>query len=182
MAEAIILLINILVLSSSFTDGRDTCFGHLNAMQKLDLKRYIFGGILGFLLGIVFLHPFSMFLQGMIHPTFQLDFKSFLSAFSSHHLPMAFFFGLLGLTVSCIILFLVQALMKERERVKILEGLLPICSYCKKIRDDEGQDPGEGDWVRIEEYFSHRTNADFSHGVCPECYPKMMKEIEKCKR
>lgn len=151
-------------------------------MKKVDWKRYMLVGSMGFLLGIILLHPFSMFFQGMVHPTFQLDFNSFLSAFSPHHLPMAFFFGILGLISSCIILFLVSALMKERERVKILEGLLPICSYCKKIRDDAGQSAGEGDWVRIEEYISHRTDADFSHGVCPECYPGMLKEIERLKR
>jgi hypothetical protein len=47
--------------------------------------------------------------------------------------------------------------------VKTLSGLLPICSNCKKIRDDQGF------WREVEAYVSHHTDADFSHGVCPEC-------------
>lgn len=150
-------------------------------MQKLDFKCYIIGGLLGFLLGIVLVHPLSMFFQGMLQPTFQSDSKPFVAAFISHNFPMSFFFGLLGLIVNCIIIFFIKALTKERKRVQVLEGLLPICSYCKKIRDDVGSKSGEGDWVRVEEYISHRTKADFSHGVCPECYPEMMKEIKKSK-
>jgi sigma-B regulation protein RsbU (phosphoserine phosphatase) len=49
------------------------------------------------------------------------------------------------------------------DKVKTLEGILPICSYCKKIRDDKGY------WERIDAYISKRTNADFSHGLCPDC-------------
>ena len=49
-------------------------------------------------------------------------------------------------------------------RVKQLHGLLPICSYCKKIRDDKNY------WQRVEEYVSAHTDAQFSHGVCPQCY------------
>ena len=48
--------------------------------------------------------------------------------------------------------------------VKKLEGLLPICSYCKKIR-------GANDsWQQIETYVAKRSDAEFSHGICPECY------------
>lgn len=54
--------------------------------------------------------------------------------------------------------------------VKTLTGLLPICSYCNKIRDDEGY------WHRIEAYIENRTDAKFSHGICPECLPKVRAE------
>ncbi|MDB6127097.1 MAG: hypothetical protein JWM35_993 [Verrucomicrobia bacterium] len=47
--------------------------------------------------------------------------------------------------------------------VKSLTGLVPICSYCKDIRDDKGY------WNRVEEYFTQKTGADFSHGLCPKC-------------
>ena len=50
--------------------------------------------------------------------------------------------------------------------VKTLSGLLPICIYCKKIRDDQGY------WERIERYISAHTDAFFSHGMCPECFEK----------
>ena len=55
--------------------------------------------------------------------------------------------------------------------VKKLQGILPICSYCKKIRDDHGA------WQGIEGYVRERSDAEFSHGICPECakkhYPDM---------
>lgn len=48
-------------------------------------------------------------------------------------------------------------------RIKLLEGVLPICAYCKKIREERG------DWVQMETYVSDKTGADFSHGICPGC-------------
>ena len=52
------------------------------------------------------------------------------------------------------------------KQVKQLRGLLPICMYCKKIRND-------GDyWQQVETYISDHTEAEFSHGICPECYEK----------
>ncbi len=52
------------------------------------------------------------------------------------------------------------------EEVKIISGLLPICSYCKKIRDDEGY------WHQIETYISKHSDTVFSHGICKTCYNK----------
>jgi hypothetical protein len=49
------------------------------------------------------------------------------------------------------------------DAVKTLHGLLPICSCCKKIRDDQGY------WQHVETYLQEHTEADFSHGICPEC-------------
>jgi DNA-binding response OmpR family regulator len=56
-----------------------------------------------------------------------------------------------------------------QDRVKRLEGVLPTCMYCKKIRDERSS------WVNIEQYISQRTEASFSHGVCPHCYEKLVK-------
>lgn len=53
-------------------------------------------------------------------------------------------------------------------RVKQLHGLLPICAYCKKIRDDRNH------WQPVEEYVSAHTDAEFSHGICPECYERIL--------
>jgi PAS domain S-box-containing protein len=62
------------------------------------------------------------------------------------------------------------ALQKAQEEVRTLRGILPICSSCKKIRDDKGC------WNQIEVYIRDRTEADFSHGVCPECMKKLYPE------
>jgi DNA-binding response OmpR family regulator len=53
--------------------------------------------------------------------------------------------------------------------VRQLEGLLPICSYCKKIRDEAEH------WSQVEEYVSRRTEATFSHGICPDCYERHLR-------
>lgn len=55
--------------------------------------------------------------------------------------------------------------------VKTLEGILPICSNCKKIHDDNDK------WVQIEVYVRDRTSAEFSHGICPECLSKVYMEL-----
>jgi PleD family two-component response regulator len=66
-----------------------------------------------------------------------------------------------------------RKLQAEIETVKTLRGLLPICCVCKKIRDDEGY------WKQIEEYISANTDAEFSHGYCPDCFEKAVKAMKK---
>lgn len=68
----------------------------------------------------------------------------------------------------------VRELESEREHVKMLQGFLPICSYCKKIRDDENL------WSQVEEYISdHQENVQFSHSICPDCYESKVKPMEE---
>jgi ligand-binding sensor domain-containing protein len=66
-----------------------------------------------------------------------------------------------------------EELKQTLAEVKTLQGLIPICAYCKKIRDDSGF------WARLEQYFSQRSEVKFSHGVCPECAEELRKEIRK---
>lgn len=61
---------------------------------------------------------------------------------------------------------LVRELQGALAEVRILREILPICSYCKKVRDDENY------WQSVESYISRHTNTRFSHGVCPDCYQK----------
>ena len=64
--------------------------------------------------------------------------------------------------------------VEEREKalyeVKVLRGLLPICASCKKIRNDEGY------WIQMEAYIRDHSEANFSHGICPECARKLYPE------
>ncbi len=66
--------------------------------------------------------------------------------------------------------------MDALSRIKTLSGMLPICSSCKRIRDDEGY------WTQIETYINEHSEAEFSHGLCPECaqriYPQFYKKDE----
>ena len=62
---------------------------------------------------------------------------------------------------------LIVELTEALGKIKTLRGLLPICASCKKIRDDGGY------WKRIESYISERTQAEFTHGICPDCVTKL---------
>ncbi|HCZ12839.1 MAG TPA: histidine kinase [Nitrospiraceae bacterium] len=65
---------------------------------------------------------------------------------------------------------LIRELQEALSEVKTLSGMLPICSSCKKIRSDEGY------WQQIEVYISERSEAEFSHSICPECAKKLYPE------
>jgi sigma-B regulation protein RsbU (phosphoserine phosphatase) len=62
-----------------------------------------------------------------------------------------------------------ERILGLRQHVQQLEGLLPICAYCKRIRD------GAERWQPIEQYVEKRSDALFSHGICPDCYEKHVK-------
>ncbi len=67
-----------------------------------------------------------------------------------------------------------ERIVSLQDRVKRLEGILPTCMYCKKIRDERDY------WVNMENYISQHTEASFSHGVCPQCYESVVKpELNK---
>ena len=79
---------------------------------------------------------------------------------------------------TCIISFgliiIIYITNKLLNKIKHLEGFLSICASCKKIKDDKGC------WVQIESYIRDHSEAEFSHGMCPECaekfYPKIYKK------
>jgi sigma-B regulation protein RsbU (phosphoserine phosphatase) len=71
----------------------------------------------------------------------------------------------------------VHALEEALASVKQLQGLLPICSYCKKIRDDQNY------WQQVENYISQHSAAQFSHSICPDCYEHLVKpELDQLRR
>jgi DNA-binding response OmpR family regulator len=67
----------------------------------------------------------------------------------------------------------VEELQQALASVKQLSGLLPICSYCKRIRSDENY------WQQVESYIADRTDAEFSHGICPTCFEKVRADFER---
>jgi len=104
---------------------------------------------------------------------------------------VVFVLGLLLLLASVVTLFKERRFAIERERageererlilelqgalseIKVLSGLIPICSSCKKIRDDRGY------WTQVEVYISNHSNAMFSHSICPQCARELYPEIHK---
>ncbi len=68
-----------------------------------------------------------------------------------------------------------QKLSLALSEIKTLQGILPLCSFCKKVRDDKGY------WQQVDEYIQKHTEADVSHGLCPDCleehYPEISRKI-----
>ncbi len=62
------------------------------------------------------------------------------------------------------------ALGAALEQVKVLQGLLPVCAWCHRIRD------AEGNWGELESYIRKHTDAEFTHGICPACKNRVLKE------
>jgi len=69
-------------------------------------------------------------------------------------------------------LALLQAHRAQAGEVKILRGLLPTCAACKKIRDEDGE------WHQLEVYITERSEAAFSHGICPACIRERFPHVE----
>jgi len=78
---------------------------------------------------------------------------------------------LLAVTVIGFTVMLSVLRKRAEDDLQVLHGLLPICSYCKKIRDDRGS------WEQIERYITDRSDVDFSHGMCPDCGKKHFPDI-----
>ena len=68
---------------------------------------------------------------------------------------------------------LIKQLQDALDNIKVLKGIIPICASCKKIRDDKGY------WKQIESYLKEHSDADFSHGICPECAKKLYPQFFK---
>lgn len=71
-------------------------------------------------------------------------------------------------------LHVAERIVGLKAEVRKLQGMIPICSYCKKIRSDDDS------WQQIEAYVATRTDASFSHGICPDCYAsKIVPQFEQ---
>lgn len=81
---------------------------------------------------------------------------------------------LLCLLVTAVVVFLVNlSVSAYKKRIETLRGIVPICSFCKQIRDDKGY------WNRVEAYVAKHTEAQFSHSICPDCVEKHYPEAKK---
>jgi sigma-B regulation protein RsbU (phosphoserine phosphatase) len=69
----------------------------------------------------------------------------------------------------------IRELQDAMAHIKRLQGILPICTYCHRIRTDKES------WERLEEYISQHSDAEFSHGICPECLEKHLPEIKRAR-
>lgn len=154
----------------------------------MKLKPYYKYCVIGILVGFFFFHPLAMlishFMANHVGPEISTTKDSITSLLHrSFSLPMlpwslsfALFNGVIGIYYGAIKETnlakeeLIENLQKALTEVKMLSGLLPICSSCKKIRNDEGY------WQQIEEYIRDHSEADFTHGICNECVKELYPE------
>lgn len=98
--------------------------------------------------------------------------RLFIALYVDHPTPTAFTYvnALIRILVLGFIAVLVSRTARQtralRQELKLLEGILPICMFCKRIRDEQQQ------WQPLESYISQHSEADFSHGLCLECARK----------
>ena len=145
--------------------------------------------LFGALTGYFIFHPLIMLLSYLMTtsdsaPGIPITVGAFdvvLLSFSTNMLPwslsFAFFNGIIGFYYGTLKAEkiareeLIDNLQKALADVKTLSGLLPICAWCNKIRNDEGY------WQKIEAYFKTRTDLDFTHSICHDCAKKEYPEI-----
>ena len=146
-------------------------------MSKGLINWSVIGGIAGYFILHPIVHIISVFHFHTGHlPPANLSHEIF-KAFSVSMLPWSLAFMVLSALLGSFwgkIRYTVKEkseaivrLNKALEEVKTLSGFLPICASCKNIRDDKGY------WNQIEAYISDHSEAEFSHGICPECCKKL---------
>ena len=78
--------------------------------------------------------------------------------------------GICALITLIILVLVYLSVVSYQEKIETLKGIVPICSYCKQIRDDKGY------WNQVDAYIAQHTKAEFSHGICPSCLEKFHSE------
>ncbi len=73
---------------------------------------------------------------------------------------------------------LIQKLQDALTEIKTLKGILPVCCVCGLIRDDTGCEQGKGQWMKVDQFITRKTDARVSHSYCPTCYTKAMERLE----
>lgn len=143
-------------------------------ISYISWPQIIISGIIGIILGVLFLHPAAMFIMDFHGNSFQYNWNAFKMVFSSKHFAMNVYFAYLGGFLGIFFGILNTKLITTKKRLKQLEGIMPICPVCKKIRDDDGS------WETIESYISHHIDAQLSRRICEQCerkhFPKKMTE------
>jgi hypothetical protein len=149
-------------------------------MSKIKIRWPVIGAAFGYLIFHPLIHLISLahYFGNHTRPDYFVFGVS--GAFSVSMLSWGLAFMILGAVIGLLWGKIIQAdeekskiiieLQKALDRVKTLSGLLPICASCKKVRDDQGY------WNQIEAYIEANSEAQFSHGICPECAKKLYPE------
>jgi hypothetical protein len=135
--------------------------------------------VIGMCVGFLILHPVSMLIEGEGHGVHGSLRELFRQWFSRSHRSMSVYFTVLGGAVGMLQGILGRKLVERNMRVLALEGLLPICASCKRIRETDKT--GKETWVNIEQFISRSTAADFTHSICPDCTRRLYPDFAEKK-
>jgi len=97
--------------------------------------------------------------------------------FDHEHLIVGGITGLVSMILFGLLIMHMRQLYNALYTIQTLEKILPICSYCKKIRKADADPEKMESWQQIETYIGDKTDTRFSHGICPECYEKMQSDF-----
>ena len=114
-------------------------------------------------------------ITAVILRSFSIDMLPWSLSFALFNVFIGLYYGMLKVEKMAQEELIIN-LQKALSEVKTLSGMLPICAWCKKIRNDEGY------WQKIEAYFKSHSDLDFTHGICNDCakkeYPDLSSNLE----
>lgn len=151
----------------------------MKAKKILSWRITIISGMAGLVIGVVLLHPAAMFIGEYYGENPHLHWKALSMAFSKQHFVMTVFFGIIGIVIGVLFGILNTKLAHLAQRMRLLEDILPICSVCKRIRDEKSEPVR---WVDVIDYITTQMDTQFTHSYCPDCAEKVFKEMEKLKK
>jgi hypothetical protein len=147
-------------------------------VAKVGLGRSVLvHAVIGGLIGYLVLHPMSQVIKDTDTHPHLFHWEAILESFTVSHVPMAAYYMLLGVAFGAAIGWYAEQIRRKATTIRVLEGLLPICAWCKRIRDDTSTEYGKGEWVPLEAFISAKSEADFTHGICPVCLKKLGTEF-----
>lgn len=118
----------------------------------------------------------ELLLERVNQVAYQLQLESERNSMIIRILVIATVLIIIGF-ISFNLLLSIRKLNKARSELEELEKLLPICSNCKKIREDDANPEDPSSWVQVEQYLATHKDISFSHGLCPDCVRKLYPEI-----
>lgn len=114
---------------------------------------------------------FVIILMSNLNAVIDLIFHPEIPYFHEEHLIVGAITAVVTAILMWILLIYIQRLEDALQKIKVMEGLLPICSSCKKIRVKDNN------WDVLEEYITERTNVKFTHSLCPDCMKRLYDDI-----
>ncbi len=134
-------------------------------------KRNVFYVFFGFVLGIILIHPFSMVVFSATGHIQMPAFEAMLMSFQLQMWPMWLWYGALGGCFGWISAIFVN-------RIRILEGMMPICAWCGRIKDKSKHDEMVVEWKRLDQFLSEKGIEETS-GICPDCFQNVISNMKK---